>query len=52
MFCRRTRTSGDEEVVVGRSLSIAARTWVAVFVVLVLVHLSAQLTGAPTPSRP
>ena len=46
MFCRPTRTSGDEEVVVGRSLSIAARVWVAVFVVLVLVHLSAQLTGA------
>lgn len=29
----------------GRSLSRAARAWVAVFVVLVLVHLVAQLTG-------
>jgi len=33
---------------VGRSLSMAARTWVAVFVVLVLVHLVAQGAGATT----
>ncbi len=32
----------------GRSLSMAARTWVAVFVVLVLVHLAAQGAGATT----
>jgi len=31
---------------VGRSLSIAARTWVAVFVVVVLVQLTAQWVGA------
>jgi uncharacterized membrane protein YhhN len=33
---------------VGRSLSIAARVWVAVFGVLVLVHLVAQVAGADT----
>ncbi|MDQ0373668.1 lysoplasmalogenase [Cellulomonas humilata] len=32
----------------GRSLSMAARTWVAVFVVLVLVHLAAQGADATT----
>lgn len=35
----------------GRSLSMAARTWVAVFVVLVLVQLSAEWTGAQDVAR-
>jgi uncharacterized membrane protein YhhN len=38
--------SGLEEVAVGRTLSMAARTWVAVFVVLALVQLTAQWAGA------
>lgn len=35
----------------GRSLSMAARVWVAVTVVLVVVHLVAQLTGAEDLAR-
>ncbi|WP_456824267.1 lysoplasmalogenase [Cellulomonas sp. P5_E12] len=35
----------------GRSLSMAARTWVAVFVVLVLVQLTAEWTGAQDVAR-
>ncbi|GEL96971.1 lysoplasmalogenase [Cellulomonas terrae] len=35
----------------GRSLSMAARVWVAVAVVLVLVHLVAQLVGAEDLAR-